>query len=76
MMAGLHALSARVSRASLLRQTSWKLKQSRFSTSARHSSYADTLPNLKIGAHTRVLYQGFTGRFFVYSVVEELDLWY
>lgn len=33
----------------------------RFSTSPRTASYADTLPNLKIGAHTRVLFQGFTG---------------
>jgi len=33
----------------------------RFTTSPRTASYADTLANLKIGAHTRVLFQGFTG---------------
>ena len=32
-----------------------------FSASARHNSYEDTILNLKIGAHTRVIFQGFTG---------------
>ncbi|PYI12539.1 succinyl-CoA synthetase subunit alpha [Aspergillus sclerotiicarbonarius CBS 121057] len=35
-------------------------QMARFSTSARSCDYADTLSNLKIGAHTRVLFQGFT----------------
>ncbi|KAL4894001.1 succinyl-CoA synthetase-like protein [Aspergillus ambiguus] len=33
-----------------------------FATSSRSYNYADTLPNLKIGAHTRVLFQGFTAQ--------------
>ncbi|KAB8271801.1 succinyl-CoA synthetase-like protein [Aspergillus minisclerotigenes] len=43
-----------------------------FSTSSRSYSYADTLPNLKIGAHTRVLFQGFTGRQATANVKESL----
>lgn len=48
-------------RASLLRAPVKRVNVSRFSTSSRRQSYADTLPNLRIGAHTRVLFQGFTG---------------
>lgn len=33
-----------------------------FSSCASRAAYADTIQNLKIGKHTRVLYQGFTGR--------------
>lgn len=33
-----------------------------FSTTIRSLSYADTVQNLRIGKHTRVIYQGFTGR--------------
>lgn len=45
----------------------------RFSTSRCHANYADTLPNLKIGAHTRVLFQGFTGRQATANVKESLE---
>lgn len=34
-----------------------------FSTSSRHLLYSDTLVNLKIGKHTRVIFQGFTGTY-------------
>ena len=33
-----------------------------FSSSAKYDAYTDTTPNLKIGKHTRVIYQGFTGK--------------
>ena len=33
-----------------------------FSSSTKYGAYADTIPNLKIGKHTRVIYQGFTGK--------------
>ncbi|KAK4044579.1 putative succinyl-CoA ligase subunit alpha, mitochondrial [Parachaetomium inaequale] len=31
-------------------------------TTSRLRSYSDTLPNLRIGSHTRVIFQGFTGK--------------
>lgn len=33
-----------------------------FSSTGARSSYDDTVQNLKIGSHTRVIYQGFTGK--------------
>lgn len=33
-----------------------------FSTSTHFSAYSDTVSNLKIGQHTRVIFQGYTGR--------------
>lgn len=33
-----------------------------FSSSSRARGYEDTVQNLRIGKHTRVIYQGFTGR--------------
>ncbi|KAK2871827.1 hypothetical protein FQN49_002788 [Arthroderma sp. PD_2] len=43
-----------------------------FSSSTKLQSYEDTLPNLKIGTHTRVLFQGFTGRQATANVKESL----
>ncbi|CAK3961973.1 succinyl- ligase [ADP-forming] subunit alpha, mitochondrial [Lecanosticta acicola] len=55
----------RSSQASLLTQTTRRSlpRASRtFSSTALRSSYDDTVHNLRIGKHTRVIYQGFTGR--------------
>jgi hypothetical protein len=41
-----------------------------FSTSARRNGYEDTIQNLKIGKHTRVIFQGFTGEV-LYSVSQK-----
>ncbi|KAF7350595.1 Succinyl-CoA ligase [ADP-forming] subunit alpha, mitochondrial [Mycena sanguinolenta] len=38
------------------------LRRVSFSTSSARLSYEDTVGNLKIGTHTRVIFQGFTGR--------------
>lgn len=62
------ALSETISSAMAMHSVSRRVPQGlrlarRFSTSPRTADYADTLPNLKIGAHTRVLFQGFTGNY-------------
>ncbi|DAA73518.1 TPA_exp: putative Succinyl-CoA synthetase beta subunit [Trichophyton benhamiae CBS 112371] len=43
-----------------------------FSAAAGSRSYEDTLPHLKIGSHTRVLFQGFTGKQATANVKESL----
>lgn len=55
----------RLPRASFLRAPVQHVSSSRFSTSSQRRDYADTLPNLRIGAHTKVLFQGFTGGSFM-----------
>ena len=44
-----------------------------FSTSATSRSYEDTVQNLKIGKHTRVLYQGFTGKVATQNAKESIE---
>ncbi|KAF2211424.1 hypothetical protein CERZMDRAFT_68564 [Cercospora zeae-maydis SCOH1-5] len=60
------ATAVRSSRASrLITQSTRCIPQSSarsFSNSPLRASYDDTVHNLKIGKHTRVMYQGFTGR--------------
>jgi hypothetical protein len=52
----------------LLHFSSVKRTEACFSTSARRCSYEDTIGNLKIGSHTRVIFQGFTGELFILSL--------
>jgi succinyl-CoA synthetase alpha subunit len=40
----------------------YRILRTAFSTSARRNGYDDTIQNLKIGSHTRVIFQGFTGK--------------
>ncbi|KAI5250391.1 succinyl-CoA ligase subunit alpha [Aureobasidium subglaciale] len=44
-----------------------------FSSSAVKQSYEDTVQNLKIGKHTRVLYQGFTGKVATQNAKESIE---
>ncbi|KAL5336915.1 succinyl-CoA synthetase-like protein, partial [Aspergillus crustosus] len=69
-MTGLCSLTVRARRTPLLRTSTKQIKH--FSSTSRSCDYADTLPNLKIGAHTRVLFQGFTGRQATANVKESL----
>ncbi|KAL4947010.1 succinyl-CoA synthetase-like protein [Aspergillus filifer] len=70
-MPSLCSLTVRARRTPLLQASARQIRH--FSSSLRHCDYADTLPNLKIGAHTRVLFQGFTGRQATANVKESLE---
>ena len=50
-----------------------RTRMSQFSTSSKYNAYADTIQNLKIGSHTKVLYQGFTGRQATINAKESLQ---
>ncbi|KAK4452951.1 succinyl-CoA synthetase-like protein [Podospora aff. communis PSN243] len=43
-----------------------------FSAGPRLQSYADTLPNLRIGRNTRVIFQGFTGKLATANATESI----
>jgi len=50
------------------------LLQSRsFSNTPRAQQYSDTIKNLQIGQHTRVIFQGFTGRVATQNAKESLE---
>jgi succinyl-CoA synthetase alpha subunit len=44
-----------------------------FSSSSRRNGYDDTIHNLKIGAHTRVIFQGFTGKLATANAKESME---
>ncbi|OAL03913.1 succinyl-CoA ligase-like protein subunit alpha [Phaeosphaeriaceae sp. SRC1lsM3a] len=44
-----------------------------FSCSSRRNGYDDTIQNLKIGAHTRVIFQGFTGKLATANAKESME---
>lgn len=50
-----------------------RLPLAHFSTSSTHSAYSDTIKNLKIGSHTRVIYQGFTGKQATINAKESIE---
>lgn len=50
-----------------------RIPQAALSSSARRDGYDDTIQNLKIGAHTRVIFQGFTGKQATANAKESLD---
>lgn len=50
-----------------------RIQQCHFSKSSKRDAYSDTIQNLKIGSHTRVLYQGFTGRQATINAKESLE---
>jgi succinyl-CoA synthetase alpha subunit len=44
-----------------------------FTSSSRRNGYDDTIHNLKIGSHTKVIFQGFTGKLATVNAKESMD---
>jgi succinyl-CoA synthetase alpha subunit len=47
--------------------------QAAFSSSSGHNGYDGTIHNLRIGSHTKVIFQGFTGRQATANAKESMD---
>ncbi|KAH7398419.1 succinyl-CoA synthetase-like protein [Pyrenochaeta sp. MPI-SDFR-AT-0127] len=50
-----------------------RVSQAAFSTTSRRNGYDDTINNLKVGAHTKVIFQGFTGKLATANAKESMD---
>jgi succinyl-CoA synthetase alpha subunit len=62
-----------IGRPLLLQPRKWMLPLHRkISSSRRLQSYDDTVSNLRIGSHTRVIFQGFTGKLATANATESL----
>jgi len=55
------------------RPSTRRVLQATFTSSSRHNGYDDTIQNLKIGANTRVIFQGFTGKLATANAKESMD---
>lgn len=55
------------------RTTSSRIPCASFSSSTARKGYDDTIQNLKIGAHTKVIFQGFTGKQATANAKESMD---
>jgi len=66
---------ARCARSNLLKPNLSKISLSRatFSSSSKRNGYDDTIQNLKIGSHTRVIFQGFTGKLATANAKESME---
>jgi succinyl-CoA synthetase alpha subunit len=55
------------------RALSCRIASVAFSSSSRRNGYDDTIQNLKIGTHTRVIFQGFTGKLATANAKESME---
>jgi succinyl-CoA synthetase alpha subunit len=55
------------------RLISRQMPNAAFSSSSRRNGYDDTIQNLNIGAHTRVIFQGFTGKLATANARESME---